>query len=332
MLSDKQKSQHNAAMPPPKRQRTDAFSFKSEQTLTETKKFLNELNEFTKMLNKIDHDFNCPLEFIYDECAELKRRVQLDAEETIAEIKQKNGFDINTDENKLDAQLTMQIEAVNDQRDLFVSRINKFEKETIVSYEKNKQDMNKQLPLTELNKSKLVLKHFVSHWQVCLAELNFEDKKMREAAAKLKEYQLKLNEFINSAQLLIFSNKFIELKQLEPKKEFQLSHYMCLKQTIHFQKANCFDFEAVKKISDLDLSAYDSRRTAMKKHLDDSHLLIFRKKCSQDNHIVVFNPVENKIVREFDLKSSLTWSESETERRLSGLLQIRENIELDSVK
>ena len=62
---------------------------KSVETLATMRQFSEELNEYDELNNKLQFNISQPKLSIYDEFSELKRRIQLDAEERIALIKKR---------------------------------------------------------------------------------------------------------------------------------------------------------------------------------------------------------------------------------------------------
>ena len=63
-------------------------------------------------LTKLEFDFNNRNNFIYEECNELKRLVQLNGEEIIADLKIANNFNIDSDLNELDSETRGKIEEI----------------------------------------------------------------------------------------------------------------------------------------------------------------------------------------------------------------------------
>lgn len=58
----------------------------SEETLNEIEQFKKELNEYDDFLTRIENGCINLKDYNYDECNELRRRIQLDTEETIAGV------------------------------------------------------------------------------------------------------------------------------------------------------------------------------------------------------------------------------------------------------
>lgn len=78
---------------------------KSDEILLVVKMFKEEIINYNKAINRIKYSLDNPEEFVYDYCSELKRNVQLETEEIIADIKQSNQIDPDLDENKIDLEI-----------------------------------------------------------------------------------------------------------------------------------------------------------------------------------------------------------------------------------
>jgi len=68
----------------------------------------------------------------YETSAEARRKSQLKTEETIAEIKIQNGFDINDDESILPAELKLEIETIQKTNDELIEKTEGYE-QTLIS-------------------------------------------------------------------------------------------------------------------------------------------------------------------------------------------------------
>ena len=163
---------------------------------------------FDKKLNSLITNFSNFENLIYEECSELKREVQLNTEEAIALIKQANNIDVDCEvyENN---DIERKISILNDANDMMINKIDKYEKATCVSVKitaSNRSKLNQ-----EINKLKLISKHFIVHWlriiQLNQSEESDDLNKLCKAKKKLNEYQLRLNNVINEFKQLIFSGK-----------------------------------------------------------------------------------------------------------------------------
>lgn len=147
-----------------KRFKRETIVEESRETLIEIEQFKRELNEYDEFLAQIEKGYKYPKEFIYDECNELRRRMQLDIEETITLVK---------DESELDADLIDLIESIKNQSSCMIDKVDKHEKEASLFFENNKPNKKKQT--RELAKSKNVSKLFISKWKTYLADNDFDE-------------------------------------------------------------------------------------------------------------------------------------------------------------
>jgi hypothetical protein len=99
--------------------------------------------KFKKDLNKLSSILEKPDQYIFDEFTEFKRQLQLDSELVIAQIKQSNGIDINTDETTLSDDLLDQINKIKDKSELMIDQVGHFQKQ-ISSYWSDKQIYKEQ--------------------------------------------------------------------------------------------------------------------------------------------------------------------------------------------
>jgi len=95
----------------------------------------NELREeiikFTKNINQLKTKLDQPGEYIYEECLELKRLVQLEIEELILNIKISNNIDINVDDHLIEHLdvYSSSIKKIKQKHELLITRIEAYEKE-----------------------------------------------------------------------------------------------------------------------------------------------------------------------------------------------------------
>ena len=111
---------------------------KSDEILQIVRKFQEDISGYNKKLenlNKLEKYLDNPDEYIYDECNELRRLIQLETEEVIADIKRSNNIEI--DQDILEPNLIILIENVNKQSELLINQVDIHEKIT-KTYWKNK--------------------------------------------------------------------------------------------------------------------------------------------------------------------------------------------------
>ena len=103
-------------------------SVKSDEILLVVKMFKEEIINYNKAINRIKYSLDNSEEFVYDYCSELKRNVQLETEEIIADIKQSNQIDPDLDENKIELEIFNLIQNVIDQSQAIINTIDDHEK------------------------------------------------------------------------------------------------------------------------------------------------------------------------------------------------------------
>ena len=98
----------------------DEFNLKS-------KELKSNLQHFENKLIELKHNFLNNHDLVYEECTELKRIVQLNSEETIANIKLLNNIGIDDEESLLDNKTRKKIDNINQLNMVMIERINQFE-------------------------------------------------------------------------------------------------------------------------------------------------------------------------------------------------------------
>ena len=271
----------------------------SNETIAETNTFTANLDVFDKRLAKLEHAYKSPKDFIYEESEEMRRLLQLDSEETIAEIKQKHELDINMDDNELDPTLLAMVNELKEKTESMITAVHDHEKETLFSFDKNKPDI-KDLA-DNVKKMKSVSNRFVSHWRECVAKQSFIETEMQSAVVKLKEHQNKLNSLVKKFNLLVYNNNLMEMTSVKAREEFQLSHYTELGQFFELEKCEGFDFQQVKHISQINMNGSERLRKVseyLEKQADGNYFIVFKSNSNTELHFIVFNPVANTVVAE----------------------------------
>ena len=96
-------------------------------------------------LAKLQANLTNIVDFIYDECSELRRLVQLHTEQAIMYLKQLNELDANLEETELNAQLAAIVQDIHNKSDSMLNKIDIYEAES-------KQNAPKEEPNKELCK------------------------------------------------------------------------------------------------------------------------------------------------------------------------------------
>ena len=178
-------------------------SIKSDEILLIVKTFKQDIDNYNKSIDKIKNSLDNPEEYIYDECSELRRNIQLETEEIIADIKQSNQIDLNLDdETKLEPELFNLIENVMEQSHTLITAIDDHEK--VINSHWIDKEINKKLFVKDYNKLKQFSDLFIQTWTKRLDDLNFDDKTMEEALVKLSEYQFKSNILVDKIKMYLF--------------------------------------------------------------------------------------------------------------------------------
>lgn len=194
--------------------------------LKQLKNKLNlDLKDFEHKLNQLKFNLNNATDYINEECRELRRLVQLNAEEAIAEVKQLNGFDINSEITDLNAETQAIIENLNRASDLSFNKIDQYELETTESFKEINQS-------NKIHRDIEQLKNSIADLDKQTLATNLNSKKLRNLNRKLVQLDSRLFIVTLKSKALIFNNNLMEFKQIE---QNQLG-YINLKQSIDFSK------------------------------------------------------------------------------------------------
>lgn len=244
--------------------------------------FKADLNNFAEKLNKLNFNLNYIDEYIFDECSELRRIIQLDTEETIASIKQSNNLDINIEDDDdcvLDKSSLLKINNIKLKSLSMINRINKYEKETLCS------TSNKEPLIKEFKRLKLLSKHFVKHW----FEQTNETLISSNTIQRLNDYQQSLNKLFKETKKLIFNNNIMVLsKQNQQENDHQMNYSLCFKQEFQFSKSNSYELIALKSAFQLLCKILTNRM----------FLITFKEIGTYNTTIMIYDPVLKKILNQ----------------------------------
>jgi hypothetical protein len=185
--------------------------------------------KFNGDIAKLEEFLNNPTNFIYEECVEMKRIIQLDAEETIARIKQSNGMDINTEENDLNPKLLAKINIINRQSETMIKRVDAYQNERISSYSNSLNKHSKE-KFKELKK----LKEFSKNWQ-SFSENAIDGLHEEYIENMFIKNQNTLKSLIHKANLITGSSKGqveLEKKNDSNNNEFELEYILRVKEKL----------------------------------------------------------------------------------------------------
>jgi uncharacterized protein YjaG (DUF416 family) len=200
--------------------------------------------KFSEELNKLENILAKPDEYIYNEFAEIDRKLQLDSELVIAQIKESNGIHINADETHLaDDQILNQIKNIKDKCQSMIEQVNYVSQEISVHWS------NKHIDKVQFNKDLIYLtdyKNFVRNYL-------FQKKLMHKSAGKLLDKQQNMLHSLNEkVRNYLFNNNFIELRQIEQNKsQNSLNYFIYLKQPLYLNTNNIkeIDLNTILKLS-----------------------------------------------------------------------------------
>jgi hypothetical protein len=201
------------------------------QTKKPAEKVLAFFEKFNGDIAKLEEFLINPTNFIYEECVEMKRIIQLDAEETIARIKQSNVMDINTEENDLNPKLLAKINIINRQSETMIKRVDAYQNERTSSYSNS---LNEHLK--EKFQALKQLKEFSKFWQSFSENENtidgLHDKYIENMFIK---NQKTLKSLIHKANLITGSSKGqveLEKKNDSNDNEFELEYILRVKEKL----------------------------------------------------------------------------------------------------
>lgn len=151
---------------------------------------------FNKKLINYKKILDSPEEYIYDECEELKREVQLETEKSIANIKTSNSIDINTDDDLLDPNLFTLVENIKQYSLTLIT-----EQETNEKKAKS-HCFGKKFNYEEYYKLKKFSDIFNKIWNDSLNELNYD----YNERMKLLKHEDLLDDLLKEKKYSIFNN------------------------------------------------------------------------------------------------------------------------------
>lgn len=273
-----------------------------------TKRFLENLSDFSDKLNKHRKNLEGPEEYIYDECRELERIVQLETELIISNIKRINNIDVNIEENLLNAKLLSLIGNVQEECKEIIANITIFEKEA-KSYWTDKQinkfvdfiskTHDRKFKYTEfINESK----EFVQYWSnPSFADLN-DETKVFKAIDILEDYEFELKDLAINTKLYIFNNNCIELSRIDDKSvENKLNYYVYCIKTLNLNKAsNKFDTNQILNYSSIQRVKNGKPLKCVSFNIldDGSYFVVFSAHLKELNYAAIYDPILKQIKKE----------------------------------
>lgn len=266
--------------------------------------FFKKLNEFDEKLNKLEFNLNNSDDHIKEECLELRRLIQLNKEETIAQIKESNGIDVNAE--SLHPDLLVSIDKATHSNEKMLDQIDNYESK-ILLMSQNYDLASKQKLIKDIRKLKQISKYFIKYWKTSLAESNETDAaKLKNAFNKLNDYHGRLVDLIKEADYFIFCNLLIKLKQASELDE-SLSLY--------FVQDFKFDCMNQRNLKHLEKKAFEKNKTnflneTVRYHCDvfDDGAYVIASRIGEnlkDATVVIYDPRGNRVKKQkllFNLK------------------------------
>jgi hypothetical protein len=298
-MSEKRKRSNNESDNLPRKKLNET---KSDEILQIVRKFQENISDYNNKLenlNRQEKNLDNPDEYIYDECNELRRLIQLETEELIANIKQSNNIEI--DQDILEPNLIILIENVNKQSELLINQVDNHEKITKTYWKNN--IFSKKSFIKDKNKLKQFSELFIQNWLNKLNELRFDDESMKQAANKMKEYQTKINDIFTNIKMYIFNNNCIELHRYNNLNANNLNYYIFTKSRIIYNKDNQFNLNNIYKDSNIqEIKEQQSLKSYSFDFLNDKTYLIFfhfnDHQTKKFTYIVAYDSVFNIILNE----------------------------------
>lgn len=157
--------------------------------------FKQNMQIFDDILKTLELYLNRPIDYVYDKYSEMKRLIQLNAEETIAYIKQSNDVDINTVESQLEPKLLNKVNLIIEQSQKMIDRVEEFQKNISEFYLHNKapKDRNLIIKLKELEElySKKFKNEFFSKFTDIIQQIQSSIDAVEEINKKFDEFYSK---------------------------------------------------------------------------------------------------------------------------------------------
>jgi len=240
----------------------------------------------------------------YESSSELRRRAQLKTEETIAELKVLNGYDINDDESVLSSELQKQIEEIYATSEALIEKTETYEKSLVSESE----TAETKTMLTEILAELDAKKEIADKWTKTLNLTGIKDKQtLKIARVELNGFKLKeINEKIALLPMNAKKLDFVESNVEVGKKNGQKIGNMQLKETISFDKLNILKFREVEtKEQSFTLSS------RIFEILDNGFYIIAGySKQTKMSHLFTFDPIKKIRINEvtFDNRIELLFS------------------------
>jgi hypothetical protein len=249
-------------------------------------------------LNKLEADLNDPAGYIYDECSELRRLIQLDLEETIARVKQANNLNINIEECELTSTVAEKIKEIRDESEKMIETIDNHQKSYLSSYNHIEAAMLIETELTPIRRCLDISYEMLDSSMIEIQFINTSISNLRYFLSSL---------VLDKAKYIIFSNNIIELKERDPKEHLKLKYFFHFKQSISLCKLFEYDLKSIIKKSALEvtLTKFD-RGFKIDLFSDGKYFIAFESPITPNQSVfIVYDQRNNKILSETVLNEHL---------------------------
>lgn len=238
------------------------------------------IEDISIMANQLKHDFKNGSDRIKEHCSELRRKVQLVTEQTM--------FNIDKFSNE------------------FISFIDKYEKERLISYE-----ARIKLTTNDLNTTITSVNQFVNQHSEYIRKSKINDKEVEQANQTALNHIDKLKKETKDAESFIFHNKLLQFNinlndyGSDLLGKFNLS---LIDNTINFEKLNKFKIKTLSidfskfKAKNIEILNNENYLMTYSDHSDSSNIALVNRSKST---LVVDKSLENRLIDSF---SRRIWS------------------------
>ena len=181
----------------------------------------------------------------YESSSELRRRAQLKTEETIADLKILNGYNIDDDESILSTELQKQIEDIYKNSDSLIEKTEIYEKSLISDSESAETKKMLKNLIAELDAKKEIAEKWFKAFNS--TEIKYKET-LKLAKEELNGFKLK--EITEKISMLPFNAKkldFVENTEVAGGKNGQKLGKMQLHENISFERLKIFKFKEIEK-------------------------------------------------------------------------------------
>ena len=229
-------------------------------------------------LRKLECTLSDPKMFIYDECFELRRVIQLDKELTIERIQKSSQISIES-QSELINEISMESDSMIEQ---------------VIQYEK---EANSRMSFLE---SKKFIQTNITPFKNTLSQKYWMTSSELNNDSSIYRHQKNLNDLTIRSKIFIFGNNMIELKEKETKNELKLKYYIYFKQSFALFRQTGFNlFSLNKKTAHrVECSGFKIEIFSDGKYLICCQLEYDEMIDEDKDMFIIYDPNEMKVVKE----------------------------------